>query len=82
MKIISVIEACESADPQIVHRDIKPNNILLLPDETIRLIDFGICQIDGGMMLTLVDENVGARNYISPECEAGNESEIGPHSDL
>ena len=80
--IVSVIKACESADPQIVHRDIKPNNILLLPDETIRLIDFGICQIDGGTVLTLVDENVGARNYISPECEAGNDSEIGSHSDL
>ena len=49
---------------------------------SIRLIDFGICQIDDGTMLTLLDENVGPRDYISPECEAGNESEIGIHSDL
>ena len=81
-KLISAIRACESSDPQIVHRDIKPANILLLPDGSILLIDFGICQIDDGTALTLVDENVGARNYISPECEAGNDSEIGTHSDL
>ena len=81
-QIVSAIGACEAANPQIVHRDIKPGNILVLPDESVRLIDFGICQIDDGTILTLVDENVGPRDYISPECESGNDSEIGAHSDL
>ena len=81
-QIVSAVAACESADPKIVHRDIKPNNILVLPDKTIRLIDFGICQIDDSSTLTLTDENVGPRYYISPECEMGNVAEIGTHSDL
>ena len=57
------------------------NTLLVLPDDTIRLIDFGICQVQDGTMITLVDENVGARNYTSPECEAGNNESIGVHSD-
>ena len=80
--IVSAIGACEASTPPIVHRDIKPNNILVLPDGTIRLIDFGVCQVDDGEMITLVDENVGARNYASPECEAGNDGAIGVHSDI
>ena len=76
------IRACEEAKPLIVHRDIKPDNILVLPDGTIRLIDFGVCQIQDGEIVTFVDENVGARNYAAPECEAGNDNQIGVHSDL
>ena len=80
--IISAIGVCEASSPQIVHRDINPKNILVLPDGTIRLIDFGVCQVNEGVMITLVDENVGARNYASPECEAGNDGSIGVHSDI
>ena len=50
--------------------------------DTIRLIDFGICQVQDGTIITLVDENVGARNYTSPECEAGNEESIHVYSDI
>ena len=81
-KLISAISACEKSDHQIVHRDINPKNILLLPDETIRLIDFGICQIQDGAMITLTDEDVGTRNYTSPECEAGTDTKVGVHSDI
>ena len=81
-QVISAIAECQAADPPIVHRDINPKNILVLPDNTIRLIDFGICQVQDGIMITLVDENVGARNYTSPECEAGNDESIGVNSDI
>ncbi|MCY4416145.1 MAG: serine/threonine-protein kinase [Chloroflexi bacterium] len=81
-QVVSAIQACERSNPRIVHRDIKPNNILIVPDGSIRLIDFGICQIQDGAMVTLVDENVGARNYTSPECEAGNDGQVGIHSDI
>ena len=80
--IVSTIGVCETSSPQIVHRDINPKNILVLPDDSVRLIDFGVCQINEGEMITLVDENVGARNYTSPECEAGNDDSIGVHSDI
>ena len=81
-QIVSAISECQASDPPIVHRDINPMNILVLPDGTIRLIDFGICQVQDGTMITLVDENVGARNYTSPECESGNDDSIGAHSDI
>lgn len=81
-KLISAVLACEQSKPPIVHRDINPKNILVLPEGSIRLIDFGICQIEGGQILTLVDENVGTRNYTASECEAGNDAKIGVHSDL
>ncbi len=81
-QVTSAIAECQAAVPPIVHRDINPKNILVLPDKTIRLIDFGICQVQDGMMITLVDENVGARNYTSPECEAGNDESIGANSDI
>ena len=59
-----------------------PKNILVLPDWTIRLIDFGICQVQDGTLITLLDENVGTRNYTSPECEAGEDGATGVHSDI
>ncbi len=81
-KIIRAIAECERSIPPIVHRDISPKNILVLPDGTVRLIDFGICQIQDGALITLTDENVGARNYTSPECEFGDDSEVGVYSDI
>ena len=81
-QIVSAIRVCQVATHPIVHRDINPKNILVLPDKTIRVIDFGICQVQDGTMITLVDENVGARNYTSPECESGNDESIGVWSDI
>ena len=80
-QIITAVRDCQAATLSVVHRDINPMNILVLPDCTIRLIDFGICQVQDGTMITLVDENVGARNYTSPECEAGSEDSISFLSD-
>lgn len=81
-QIISAISACEKSAHRIVHRDINPKNILVLRDGSIRLIDFGICQIEDGMIITLADEGVGARNYTSPECESGDDSAIDVRSDI
>ena len=69
-QILLALQACEQTSPPVVHRDIHPSNILLLRDGSLRLIDFGICQIQDGHIITLVDENVGARNYAAPV--AGN----------
>jgi len=80
IQLFEVIRACESID--VVHRDLKPANILVLPDESIRVIDFGICQIEGHETITLVDEAVGAANYMAPECESGAEGEASSRSDI
>ncbi|MCY3990909.1 MAG: serine/threonine-protein kinase [Caldilineaceae bacterium] len=73
-KIVTAIGVCEKNSPQIIHRDINPQNILVLPDDSIRLIDFGICHFENGETITLTDENVGRRNYTAPECESGASS--------
>ena len=80
--LVLSIRTCEQANPQVIHRDINPKNILTLPDGSIRLIDFGIYLIQDGQRVTMIDEDVGTRNYTAPECEAGNNSEIGVHSDI
>ena len=81
-QIISAIRACENSNPRIVHRDISPRNLLMLPNGAVRLIDFGICQLQDNSLITLTDENVGTRNYTSPECEFGEDTEVGVHSDI
>lgn len=81
-QICEVLVACESSEPAIVHRDLSPGNVLLCPDGTIKLIDFGLCQIEGQKTITLLDEGVGTQNYMSYECEVGAEGQIGVRSDL
>ena len=81
-KIVVAMGVCEKNDPKVIHRDINPENILLLKDGSIRLIDFGICHFENGETITLTDENVGRRNYTAPECESGGESPASIRSDI
>jgi serine/threonine protein kinase len=74
--------ACESHELRIVHRDLSPKNILVLPDKSIKIIDFGICQMQDNVPITLVDEGLGTRNYAPPECESGSDTAIAVYSDL
>lgn len=71
--ITQILRALQSAhDKGIVHRDIKPQNIMLLEDGTIKVMDFGIARfsrIDGK---TLSDKTVGSVHYISPEQARGD----------
>ncbi len=66
----------------IVHRDLSLANVLVLPDESIKIIDFGLVQIEGAETISLVDEGRGTINYMAPECESGANGEVSGKSDL
>ena len=55
----------------IIHRDIKPQNILLLKDGTIKVTDFGIARFSNDDGRTLTDKAIGSVHYIAPEQARG-----------
>ena len=61
----------------IIHRDIKPQNIYVMPDGTIKLGDFGIAQAEGvDDGLTKASEIVGSVHYLAPEISQGKPATI------
>ncbi len=55
----------------VIHRDIKPQNIMLLKDGTIKVTDFGIARFSRNETQTMTDRAIGSVHYISPEQAKG-----------
>ncbi|MFI7500388.1 serine/threonine-protein kinase [Streptomyces sp. NPDC049687] len=78
LEVLGALESAHAAG--ILHRDVKPDNILLGRHDRIVLTDFGIAQIEGETNLTDTGGFVGSPEYIAPERVLGQRP--GPASDL
>ena len=71
--VAQVLRALEHAHANgVVHRDIKPQNIMLLADGSARVMDFGIARISRSESQTVTDKAIGSVHYISPEQAKGD----------
>lgn len=76
--VLRALRAAHSAG--VLHRDVKPGNVLLGQDGRVLLTDFGIAQIEGDSTITRTGEVVGSVDYLAPERVRGHDP--GPSSDL
>lgn len=59
----------------IIHRDVKPQNIMLLADGSIKMMDFGIARFSRAQSQTVSDKAIGSVHYISPEQAKGDKTD-------
>ncbi|MFJ5828672.1 serine/threonine-protein kinase [Streptomyces sp. NPDC093089] len=78
LHVVGALRAAHAAG--VLHRDVKPGNVLLARDGRVLITDFGIAAIEGDSTITRTGEIVGSIDYLAPERVRGGDP--GPASDL
>ncbi|MFJ8791653.1 serine/threonine-protein kinase [Streptomyces sp. NPDC102462] len=77
-EVLAALRAAHEAG--VLHRDVKPGNVLLGSEGRVVLTDFGIATVEGSSALTMTGEMVGSPEFLAPERALGRTP--GPESDL
>jgi serine/threonine protein kinase len=77
-EVLAALRAAHAAG--VLHRDVKPANVLLANDGRVVLTDFGIARVEGSEALTMTGEVIGSPEFLAPERALGRTP--GPASDL
>ncbi|MEU5593592.1 serine/threonine-protein kinase [Streptomyces sp. NPDC020298] len=77
-EVLAALRAAHAAG--VLHRDVKPANVLLADDGRVVLTDFGIATVEGSSALTMTGEVIGSPEFLAPERALGRTP--GPESDL
>lgn len=77
-EVLSALRAAHEAG--VLHRDVKPANVLMSNDGRVVLTDFGIATVEGTSALTMTGEVIGSPEFLAPERALGRTP--GPESDL
>lgn len=80
LAVLEGLQACHTSRHRVYHRDVKPANIVVGPDQSVHLVDFGIARIVGKVPLTDARNIVGTPQFLAPELLDGEPA--GPGTDL
>lgn len=71
-QLSDTIAYLHSCNPLVIHRDLKTQNVILTPDNSIKLVDFGKTKPMQRESLCLDEDNGGSPRYMAPECYVQN----------
>ena len=78
LQILDALQAAHASG--VIHRDVKPSNVLVLDDGTVKLTDFGIASLQDDPRITSTGMVLGSPSYMAPEQAQGAEG--GPATDV